>query len=495
MRSLPALAAAVLLVTAALLILLLELEVGAQSRAASADGEESPAFATGTLPIDGVRPTALALGPDGRLYVAYDGPGAQPVLSDMTVAALTLDPATKAVLDVEVIAQGLNHVLGLALDPLAPPEAPVLYSSRQDKSATDGFEGVVSRFAAPDWAREDVITGLPSSAPFTNHFTNGLAFDDAGRLFMAQGSSTDSGLADPYFPETPLSAAVLYAGVHAPDFDGAITYDPPGPPEDDNVVQVSGDVHVFAPGTRNPYGLALHSNGHIYATDNGPTGPGTWLSCETMDASHQVSRADELNLIEEGNYYGFPNRNRGINLPDPRQCVYRAPEETPGPEDDFTAPVAVLPSHCSCNGIDEYASDALRGTMLGDLVYVEWTFGRVSRAELSEDGREVLSIEAVSSGLSQPLDIVVGEDGTMYVAEFGGGQITYLAPDSLAGDANCDGVVNSIDAAIILQFAAGLIEAVGCPKSADVNGDSLVNAVDAVLVLQYIAGLIPSLDI
>ncbi len=64
---------------------------------------------------------------------------------------------------------------------------------------------------------------------------------------------------------------------------------------------------------------------------------------------------------------------------------------------------------------------------------------------------------------------------------------------SLAGDANCDGTVNSIDAAIVLQSSAGLISSVPCPQNADVNGDGAINSVDAALILQYAAGLIPSL--
>jgi hypothetical protein len=53
--------------------------------------------------------------------------------------------------------------------------------------------------------------------------------------------------------------------------------------------------------------------------------------------------------------------------------------------------------------------------------------------------------------------------------------------------------VNAIDAALILQFAAGLIGSLPCGQNADVNGDGNVDAIDAALILQYAAGLIPSL--
>ena len=66
-------------------------------------------------------------------------------------------------------------------------------------------------------------------------------------------------------------------------------------------------------------------------------------------------------------------------------------------------------------------------------------------------------------------------------------------PAGLPGDANCDDTINSIDAALVLQLSAGLIDSPPCPGSADVNGDGSINAIDAALILQYGAGLIPGL--
>lgn len=64
---------------------------------------------------------------------------------------------------------------------------------------------------------------------------------------------------------------------------------------------------------------------------------------------------------------------------------------------------------------------------------------------------------------------------------------------SRPGDVNCDGRVNAIDAALILQLDAGLISSLSCQQNADVNGDGRINAIDAALVLQFDAGLIDSL--
>ena len=53
------------------------------------------------------------------------------------------------------------------------------------------------------------------------------------------------------------------------------------------------------------------------------------------------------------------------------------------------------------------------------------------------------------------------------------------------GDVNCDGTANSIDAALILQFDAGLIPSLACVQDADVNEDGFINAIDAALLIQF----------
>ncbi len=63
-------------------------------------------------------------------------------------------------------------------------------------------------------------------------------------------------------------------------------------------------------------------------------------------------------------------------------------------------------------------------------------------------------------------------------------------PSSSLGDVNCDGHVNSVDAALVLQYTARLINSVPCPQNADMNGDGHITAVDAAIILQMEAGLI-----
>ncbi|MEX2159500.1 MAG: pre-peptidase C-terminal domain-containing protein [Dehalococcoidia bacterium] len=91
---------------------------------------------------------------------------------------------------------------------------------------------------------------------------------------------------------------------------------------------------------------------------------------------------------------------------------------------------------------------------------------------------------------------------------FGGPQATYTfrftapsapptptASPGAAGDASCDGHINSIDAALVLQNSAGLLQNIPCANQADVNDDGVKNSLDAALILQYSAGLLNHLPV
>jgi len=66
-------------------------------------------------------------------------------------------------------------------------------------------------------------------------------------------------------------------------------------------------------------------------------------------------------------------------------------------------------------------------------------------------------------------------------------------PGGLIGDVDCNGEVNAIDAAFILQFVAQLLTELPCPENADTNEDGEIDTIDAALILQFSAGLLGTL--
>jgi len=63
-------------------------------------------------------------------------------------------------------------------------------------------------------------------------------------------------------------------------------------------------------------------------------------------------------------------------------------------------------------------------------------------------------------------------------------------PAKLCGDVNLDGVVDSVDAALILQLRAGFISAVPNASNSDTNNSGSITAEDAGLILQVTVGFI-----
>ena len=87
----------------------------------------------------------------------------------------------------------------------------------------------------------------------------------------------------------------------------------------------------------------------------------------------------------------------------------------------------------------------------------------------------------------------VGEVEIKYTYAYGDyfGGLVLNVPDGLLGDVNGDGLVDTTDAKLIMQYDLSLIDASGLDLSvADVNGDGLVDTTDAKLIMQLDLGLI-----
>lgn len=64
------------------------------------------------------------------------------------------------------------------------------------------------------------------------------------------------------------------------------------------------------------------------------------------------------------------------------------------------------------------------------------------------------------------------------------GSVTPTTPGQ--GDVNCNGMIDSIDALLVLQYHTLLIESLTCPAAADVNEDGSIDSVDALVILHLV---------
>jgi glucose/arabinose dehydrogenase len=333
-------------------------------------------------------PTTLALAPDGRLFAGQ---------SNGRIHAISLSGLH--VTNVQVIDTIFNRglstngrlVTGIAFGPGGD-----LFVSHSDgrtyDNAVDPFSGTVTRLFASSgytgWV--DIVTGLPRSK--ADHAPNGLAFGPDGALYLAIGGMTNAGRPSPQFfnqAEQTLSAAILRINVS------------------------TGQITLHATGFRNPYDLVWHTNGQLYATDNGAnSGLGNTTDSSTcLDGPDPGTPPDELNRIIAGRYYGHPNPSRS-------QCVFNGGF-------NFTGPIATFGA--SVNGIAEYTSSRVPAFQ-GNLFTANFNSGQINRVQLSPTGTSVVSNTIYASGLDNPLDVRVSSDGRIYVAEFGGNAIKVILP-------------------------------------------------------------------
>jgi IPT/TIG domain/Glucose / Sorbosone dehydrogenase len=228
--------------------------------------------------------------------------------------------------------------------------------------------------------------------------------------------------------ENYFSGAVLVANVGKPKFNGFIRYDAKN---DGNPIGGFGPdgIEVFANGLRNSYGLVMHSNGNLYATDNGPN-PGFGdmaTGCKPGQFIPDEYRDDELNLIVRDGYYGHPNHLRAEK--DPRQCVWRG-GDVPSTS-TYTAPLMALES--STNSVIEYDANYFSGEMRHNLIVSKYE-DELYRIILAPDGNSVIasSIPAIKIGGDNGLAVTQAPNGRLIDARYDSNDLFLYTPDEPA---------------------------------------------------------------
>lgn len=152
--------------------------------------------------------------------------------------------------------------------------------------------------------------------------------------------------------------------------------------------------------SRYSYDSVVHTNGQLYATDNGPNVGFGDLPDGCYGSAPSLGAPDELLRLTRGGYYGHPNRNRART--DPRQCTYHGPD---APATDGYTPPLVNLRMSSMNGVVEYMANNWCGALKHELLVAKFSgaasAGETLRARLGNGGKSLESLSSVApfSGL------------------------------------------------------------------------------------------------
>ena len=207
------------------------------------------------------------------------------------------------------------------------------------------------------------------------HFGSRIVFDNEGHVFFGIG---DRGNRDVNPQDITRDGGKIYRL----NDDGSI-------PQDNPFVGKEGVDAVFAYGIRNPQGMDLHpETGQLWEHEHGPRG------------------GDEINIIEAGNNYGWPEISFGINYDGTSFTDDTAKAGMEQPEWYWDPSIA--PSGMTFVTSDKFPA------WKGDLLVGSLKFGYVMHVDL-EDGK-VVGEEKVFEDAGRVRDVRQGPDGNIYIA-------------------------------------------------------------------------------
>lgn len=273
---------------------------------------------------------------------------------------------------------GVERYSGTLLSPIGlafQPGTDVLYVAAR---RTPSIGGVLWRIESSG-AQAAVIDDLPCCFQVIGNQPNGLAFGPDGFLYMGIGALTDhtessQPAARPYDEIHPLEASILRINPH------------------------TGEAERYAEGIRNPFDLDFTASGQLYVSDQGlVTGPG-----------------DRLLRVDAGETYGWPYyRLRGCETCPPR------PGRVEFPADWLTLPNFTLPA-----GLTVYHGEQFPASLYDTLFVALWNGEPWSQQVIWIDprdttvGAEDYTPQAFVTGLVRPVDVIVGPEGSLLVADY-----------------------------------------------------------------------------
>jgi glucose/arabinose dehydrogenase len=306
-----------------------------------------------------------------RYYARIDGqPTALTLGPDGLLYVATMDGViytVGAAGEVSIYVRGFLIPTGLAFQ----PGTEKLFVSDRAVDRNIGGEAQVS--VVENGRSRPLITGLPCC--YTSyHSANGIAFGPDGYGYVAVGARADHGevLEGPNKGEQdelhPLEASIL-------------RFTPDG-----------RAVEPFARGFRNAYDIVWDANGELYATNNGPDfGP-----------------PEDFFKVVPGGEHGYPWYEC--------DACFQSPADV-----EIVPPIHNFPPHSSPTGVTAYLDNQFPG-YYNSLFVTLWSAfpGAQKVVWFGPGGGEAADF---ATGFAAPVDVTVGPDGSLYIADWATGII------------------------------------------------------------------------
>ncbi|HEY9421917.1 MAG TPA: PA14 domain-containing protein, partial [Thermoanaerobaculia bacterium] len=316
-------------------------------------------------------PTAMALAPDGRLFVTQQG-GQLRVVKNGSLLPTPF-------LTVAVNSSGERGLLGVAFDPdFATNQYVYVYYT----ATTPAIHNRVSRFTASgDTAvagSETIILELNNLSSATNHNGGALHFGLDGKLYIATGDNANGSNAQ--------TLGNLLGKILRINKDGSIPTDNPF-----FSTATGSNRAIWALGLRNPYTFSFQpGTGRMFIND---VGQNTW---------------EEINDGIRGSNYGWPT--------------------TEGPTTDsrFRSPLhwyghgGTATTGCAITGGAFYnpVTQQFPPEYVGTYFFADYCSGWIRRYNASTN-----TAAAFATGISSPVDLLASPDGSLYYLARGTGAV------------------------------------------------------------------------
>ena len=331
-----------------------------------------PAGFTDAVVASGLsNPSAMALAPDGRIFVCQQG-GALRVIKNGVLLATPF-------LTVPVDSTGERGLLGVALDPnFVSNQLIYIYYT----ATTPTIHNRISRFTASgDVAlagSETIIMDMPNLSTATNHNGGAIHFGPDGLLYVAVGDNANGANAQTLSTRLGKMLRITSTGgipTNNPFFNTA-----------------TGDNRaIWALGVRNPFTFSFQNGtGRMFIND---VGQNTW---------------EEINDGIAGSNYGWPNCEGFCNPPNP----------------SFRDPIFAYQNDantCAITGGAFYnpTINQFPAQFVGSYFFADFCGGWIRRLDPANGN----AVTDFATGISLPVDLQVSPDGFLYYLARGAGAV------------------------------------------------------------------------